>query len=69
MYFTPLASGGGPATYFFVSRSLGGGTEALFLIFPHWDLSRTRLVIDATAHDVKQLAGDSLLATLIVLEI
>ena len=43
MYFTPLASGGGSATYFFVSRSLGGGPEALFLIFPHWDLSRTRV--------------------------
>ena len=30
MYFIPLASGGGSATYFFVSRSLGGGTEPLF---------------------------------------
>ena len=29
----------------------------------------SNLVIDAAAHDVKQLAGDSLLAALIVLEV
>ena len=43
MYFTPLASGGGPATYFLFLEVSAEALRLFFDFFPHCDLSRTRV--------------------------
>ena len=43
MYFTPLASGGGPATYF-LFLEVSAEAPRLFLDFPHWDLFQIRVI-------------------------
>ena len=44
MYFTPLASGGGSATYFLFLEVSAEALRLFFETFPHWDLFRIRVI-------------------------